>query len=330
MVCAMTLAGCSATHKHLAVKSARISVTTTTVRHVVAKPRPRLAPLTGLADPRGVAEHRCAVTVKIDNTPAAQPHFGLEDADVVYEEVVEDNITRLAAVFNSQAPDRVGPVRSVRRTDQSLVWPLRGIFAYSGGAQYAIDSINTAPVTQLDESRAGPMMFRDNSRIAPHNLFARVDQMYTRCASPPPPALFTYRAAHARAAGSPVASMRIGYENGYAVTWNWDPRTGTWERSIFGANEVAASGVHLATPNVVVMFAQYAGGVGVLGAEALLTGRGTAWVFSAGKVVKGTWSRPDAASAAQLLDGARHLIQLTPGATWVELPDVSYTVTVTP
>src|SRR5262247_4069769 len=49
----------------------------------------------------------------------------------------------------------IGPVRSVRKTDQSLVWPLGGVFAYSGGAQYAIDSINTAPVVQLDETRAG-------------------------------------------------------------------------------------------------------------------------------------------------------------------------------
>ena len=74
---------------------------------------------------------------------------------MVYEEVVEGGYTRLAAIFNSHDPDRVGPVRSVRKTDQSIVWPIGGIFAYSGGAQYAIDSINTAPVTQLDETRAG-------------------------------------------------------------------------------------------------------------------------------------------------------------------------------
>ena len=76
-------------------------------------------------------------------------------------------ITRLAAIFNSQTPDRVGPVRSVRKTDQSLVWPIGGIFAYSGGAPYAIASINTAPVVRLDETRAGPLMFRDHSRNAP-------------------------------------------------------------------------------------------------------------------------------------------------------------------
>ncbi|HEY5173143.1 MAG TPA: DUF3048 domain-containing protein [Acidimicrobiia bacterium] len=327
----VALAGCGGGHEHVAKTPISLKAVT---RHLVAKqkpkPKPRVAPLTGLADPLGVAEHRCAVTVKIDNTLAAHPHYGIEQADVVYEEVVEGGITRLAAIFNSQAPDRVGPVRSVRRTDQSLVWPLRGIFAYSGGAPYAIESINTAPVTQLDETRAGPMMFRDHARYAPHNLYAHVEQMYARCADPPPPALFSYSSPTIKPSGVPVASMRVGFDQGYAVTWNWDPPTGMWKRSIFGTPEIAASGAQLSTTNVVVMFAQYAGGVGVEGAEATLTGEGIAWVFTDGNVIKGTWSRPDKTKPAQLLDVAHHLIRLTPGPTWVELPDVSYSVTTTP
>ncbi len=122
---------------------------------------PAIAPLTGLADAGRVAEKRCAITVKIDNTSAGHPKYGVDQADVVYEEVVEAGITRLAGVFNSHDPDRVGPVRSVRKTDQSLVWPIGGIFAYSGGAPYAIASIETAPVLRLDETTAGPLMFRD-------------------------------------------------------------------------------------------------------------------------------------------------------------------------
>jgi Protein of unknown function (DUF3048) N-terminal domain/Protein of unknown function (DUF3048) C-terminal domain len=326
------VAACGGGHKHVAPTT--VTQTTVKVRTVVARRTLPVAPLTGLADPLAMGEHRCAVTVKIDNTPYAHPHYGLEQADVIYEEVVEGGITRLAAIFNSQAPDRVGPVRSVRRTDQSLVWPLRGIFAYSGGAPYAIQSIDTAPVTQLDETRAGSTMFRDYTRRppydAPHNLYAHVDQMYKRCTDPAPPPLFTYRAAHSRVAGAPVTSIRVGFDQGYAVTWIWDPPTGTWKRSIFGTPEIAASGIQLSTTNVVVMFAQYAGGVGVEGAEATLIGYGTASVFTAGKVIKGTWIRPDKTKPAQLLDVAHHPIRLTPGPTWVELPDVSYTVTTTP
>src|SRR5206468_584100 len=115
-----------------------------------ATPGGPIAPLSGSVDASGASAKRCAITVKIDNTPDAQPHDAIEQADVVYEEVVEGGITRLAAVYNAHAPDRVGPVRSVRKTDQSLVRPYGGVFVYSGGAQYAIDSIDTAPVVQLD------------------------------------------------------------------------------------------------------------------------------------------------------------------------------------
>jgi hypothetical protein len=304
---------------------------------------PAIAALTGLPDPGRVAEKRCAITVKIDNTSAGHPKYGVDQADVVYEEVVEAGITRLAAVFNSHDPDRVGPVRSVRKTDQSLVWPIGGIFAYSGGAPYAIASINTAPVVRLDETQAGPLMFRDHSRNPPVNLYAHVNFMYGKCGKQaPPPALFTYRGAHAVVAGTPVTSVRVGFlgagsayrgSPSFAVSWDWDATTGTWKRSIFGAPESVASGAQLAPKNVVVMFVPYTGGDprdANLGAEAQLTGTGTAVVLTAGKEILGSWSRREKTKPAELLDAAGRKIALTPGQTWVELPDKGYSLTKTP
>jgi hypothetical protein len=328
LVCVVVAAGCSGGRAR-ALKPA-VSTTTTVVVRTVSHRAARVAPLTGLSDVWGAAERRCAVTVKIDNTPQAQPHYGIDQADVVYEEVVEGGITRLAAIFNSTAPDRVGPVRSVRRTDQSIVWPLRGIFAYSGGAPYAIASIDTAPVTQLDETRAGSMMFRDYARAAPHNLYAHVDQMYQRCASPAPPHLFAYRASRVAVGGVPASAFSVGFDSGYAVSWTWDPRTERWLRSIFGQPEITASGSRIAVANVVVMFVRYAGGVGVEGAEADLTGYGRAWVFTGGHLIKGAWIRPNKSSPARLLDQHGTPIRLTAGQSWVELPDASYTVAFTP
>jgi hypothetical protein len=62
----------------------------------------------------------------------------------------------------------------------------------------------------------------------------------------------------------------------------------------------------------------------------VLTGKGQALVFTAGKEITGTWSRPDKSRPAQLLDPAGKVIALTPGQTWVELPDAGYSVTKTP
>jgi hypothetical protein len=295
-------------------------------------PGPPIAPLTGLPDPDGVARDRCAVTVKVDNTPDGRPWFGLDQADVVYEEVVEGGITRLAAIFNAQAPDSVGPVRSVRLTDQSLVRPIGGVFAYSGGAQYALDSIDTAPVVQLDETRAGDAMFRDDSRNAPYNLYARVNDMYPSCGPKvPPPPLFSYREANTPAAGIPATSAEVGFLAGFDVTWTWDPSTSTWSRAIFDEPAVTASGTPIAPENVVIMFTDYIGGDAVgLGAEAKLTGEGKLIVLTGGNRIPGTWSRPDPEQPAELLDATGAEIRLTPGQTWVELPDDSYSVTVKP
>src|ERR1700692_2574557 len=90
----LALAGCGGSGKHAAKASAKPAV-------------PLVAPLTGLPDPTGASLKRCAITVKIDNTQKGQPKYGIDQADVVYEEVVEAGITRLAAIFNSHDPDRV-------------------------------------------------------------------------------------------------------------------------------------------------------------------------------------------------------------------------------
>jgi hypothetical protein len=300
------------------------------------KNTPATAPLTGLPDPEGVANHRPAITVKVNNTDA-RPQAGIDQADVVYEEVVEGGYTRLAAIFNSHAPGKVGPVRSVRRTDQSIVWPVGGVFVYSGGAQYAIDSIDTAPVKQLDETRAGSMMFRDptDPGAAPYNLWARVDQMFTaeKDAPPvPPPPLFVYRDPRDDIAAPTLSSFHVGFSAGFDVTWTWDSQKQVWVRTTHSpaAPDVDAGGVHIAAANVVVLFVHYQGGVGVEGSEAQLTGSGDALVFINGSEVKARWTRPDKDHGAKLTDADGKEIELTPGKTWVELPDVSYDVSVTP
>jgi hypothetical protein len=289
-----------------------------------------IAPLTGLIDPSGAVATRCVVTVKIGNTVEAHPQDGVEFADVVYEEEVEGGITRLAAIYHSQAPDRVGPVRSVRPIDPSIVWPLRGVFVYSGGAPFELASLVGAPVTKVDETAGGAMMFRDPARRAPHNLYAHVDQLYGRCGDPPPPPLFTYRPAALPAPGAPASAVAIGFTSGFEVTWNWDPASGTWRRSIFGQPDLRGDQQQLGVANVVVMKVHYTRDPENPAAKDVLIGEGPASVFTDGKVIEGRWVRPDRAAPAQLLDGLGQPIALTPGQTWVELPAVSRPIVVTP
>src|SRR5690349_3213017 len=69
-------------------------------------------PLTGI--PGDAAQMNIPiVVVKVDNSPWARPHAGINQADIVYELNVE-GITRFMELYHSNSPDRIGPVRSAR------------------------------------------------------------------------------------------------------------------------------------------------------------------------------------------------------------------------
>ncbi len=288
-----------------------------------------VAPLTGLVETPAAAR-RPALTVKIDNTPAAHPQFGINDADVVYEEIVEGGITRLAAVFQSRLPGVIGPVRSVRRTDRLIVSPLGGLFAFSGGAAYALNSIATAPAQLFDEASAGSAMFRTPLRAPPHNLLLDPTRLLAeaRPARAPQP-LFTYVAAGSPPHGAPVGSFSVNFPAGYAVSYTWDAAHRAWDRSIFGAPDITAAGVRVAPTNVVVIQVTYIGGVGALGAEADLLGHGPALVFSDGRLQRGGWFRSRLLHPMALRDASGRVIALRPGSTWIELEAPGQTVSVT-
>lgn len=304
--------------------------TTTLPAGTTTTPRPvYVAPLTGVADPTRVTKRRSALTIKIDNTPEAHPQSGLQVADIVYEEIVEGGITRLAAIFNSHLPTVVGPIRSVRRTDREIVSSLGGIFVCSGGAAYALASIATAPVHFIDESLSRGAMFRSTTRYAPHNLYANPFKLMAMGGTPRPPrAQFRYVAQSAAALGRPIHSFTVGFAAGFATSYQWNTATKSWDRSIFGHPDVTATGQRLSPTNVVVMNVTYRGGAGVEGSEAILTGTGHVAVFSDGHLVRGTWRRSNIHKPMVLFSAAGKVIPLRPGQTWVELLDTSESVSI--
>jgi hypothetical protein len=313
-------------------KTTTAPTTTPTTTTTTTLPTYPTAPLSGLPDPSGLSVKRPALTVKIENTPQALPQWGIDQADVVYEEIVNGGITRLAAIFNSHAPAKVGPVRSVRPTDTQVVWPLGGIFAYSGGAPYAVASISTVPGLKLiDESSAGTAMFRDPNLYAPHNLFAIAPRLFAFGGAPvPPPALFSYRGSKATAGGLPVVSFVVPFPSYYQVTWTWDTASTSWDRTLFAKADVTGTGVRESPKNVVVMWVNYVNGIGTEASYANLQGSGTAAFFVDGKETMGTWSRgASKADVIQYRTANGKTALMTPGQTWVELLNVGTTLTVT-
>jgi hypothetical protein len=312
-------------------KRSTTTTTTTAPSTTTTTAPPPTARLTGLPDPGGDSLKRPAVWVKIENTADAIPQGGLEQADVVYEEVVEGNITRLLAAFNSKIPAVIGPVRSVRALDPDIVWPLGGIFAFSGGAPSNVEAALAAPVNVITENNTNILVRNapgQPPRSAPHNLYALGPELFGAGGQPvPPPALFQYYAKDQ--ATNPFApsvlSMHVGFESGYDSTYHWDPLVGVWKRdySPVRGPHMTVSGQQVAPNNVIVQFTPYSGG-----GEANVVGEGDAWIFTDGRLFQGRWIRPDRAQPTRYVDQAGQPILLRPGATWVELLPVGNVVDV--
>lgn len=308
------------------------TTTSTSAATTSAAPAADAAPLTGLPQPDAARRGRVALVVKLDNAPRGRPQAGINQADVVVVEKVEDGITRLFTVFHTNDADPVGPVRSARSTDIPLVTPLnRPLFAYAGTNAAFQRLVDEAPLVDVGFNKAAGDYRRQGGRPAPYNLFTSTPALYQRApaGSAPPPALFAYRApGQAATAGDPAGGVHLEYRGRNVTTrvdYAWDPAAGGWQRSQDGTPSLDTAGVQVAPPNLVVQFVSYRDTgqrdrSGAVVDEAELIGEGEAWVFTDGRVVRGRWSKPTAEAVTAYTDGAGAPVALTPGTTWVELP----------
>ncbi len=105
--------------------------------------------------------------------------------------------------------------------------------------------------------------------------------------------------------------------------WAWDQSTGTWLRTTNDTPHLLANGKHLGVENLIVQVTRYrlttdvdAGGFAV--PEADIVGDGEAYIFSAGMLVKGRWTKKSGGDVTQFVDGSGAPVKLTPGRTWVQ------------
>jgi hypothetical protein len=290
---------------------------------VVAGP---VYPLTGLAVDDEVRAVRPAMVVKVDNHPQARPQYGLNQADIVFEENVE-SLTRFAVVLQSQDVERVGPVRSGRTQDIDLLGGLdKPLFVWSGGnanvtrAINGSDLVNLSPTTTKNDG-----FFREKrgSEESEHTLYARPLDLwaqFTPVYAPAPPPQFTYRAADEAFNGETATGVDVKMDGGVQVNWAWDAATASYLRSMNGKSHDDAENGQVNASNVVVLEVEYRPSpADSRSPEAQTVGTGAVYVFTSGVLVRGIWSRTDRLQPFSLVAEDGEVIGLTPGRTWVEL-----------
>ena len=287
------------------------------------------APLTGAPAPAGVDLERPAIAVKIDNAPAARPQAGLNQADMVFEEMVEGGLSRLLAVFHSRDAEVVGPVRSARSTDIPILVTLNSpMFAWSGANQVFANQIRASAIIDVGVEAVPNAYERRNDRRAPSNLFTGTDRL--RAVAPDltntPNPLLEYRlpGEEAPAGARPIKAVEVDYGANSAVH-TWDPSVGGWTRDQNGSPHVDTDGVAIAPTNVIVQFVQYVNtglvdGAGNPVPEAQLVGSGDAWFLIDGRLIEGTWVKENLTVPTQYFDSESRPVKFMPGSTWTLLP----------
>lgn len=302
-----------------------------------------LCPLTGLRPPGGRVPRRAALAVKVENLPEARPQWGLDHADIVFEEPVEGGITRFIAVFQCHTAARIEPVRSARLVDPHILEPMgRMLFAYSGAIQPVINEVDshTSLLNDVGGYMAGNAYWRDPTRYEPHNLETSTSVLYAAAAAlhypeKPPVAIFSY--GKRVPGGTPAAAVSIHFVLD-TTTWTWHRDTGVYYRSYSDTGlALDGDGHQITASNVIVMLVneyptQYSEDInGARENELTLKGSGPAWIFRDGAQFYGKWERPLLDHPTVFVEaktGTR--IRLTPGNTWEELVPDGLDVSVEP
>ncbi len=271
------------------------------------------------------------LVVKIDDTVSARPQIGIDRADVVYIEQVEGGLTRLAAVFSSEIPTLIGPIRSARISDIEILAPYgRVVFAYSGAQSKMLPVISAANLNDYGAQRQSPTIYtRDESRTSPTNMVLRADLLLEKVRSD------GREIAQSRTVGWTFGDLPNG---GTAITeakinWpaasyevKWSPTEERWLIFNNGVPNMSASGIQhgpttFVIQDVEILPSEYGDKFGGVTPYSKTIGTGTGFVLRDGQYFAATWSRPDELSGTtwRTLDGSE--LPFARGQVWIALTE---------
>ncbi len=304
-------------------------------------------PLTGLPVADASLVQRRPIAIKVENSPSARPQSGLDRADVVYESLAEFGVTRFCAIFLSQEPATVGPVRSARPSDLEIVPQYQAALAYSGASIPVKKMLRAAPdiplIGQMEDYYAYRRIPRGDVAYE-HTLYtnvARLRETLARHGYETPVNLSGWHFATpaiTAPAGTPVAHVEVPFSKWATCSYRYDARLGAYRRFQQGEPHLdRETGRQYTAENVIIQFVDiwegpyvgYKDGSGTNLLVQKLTGEGRCIVLRGGVVTNGRWVRWERNALTQWVDDSGQPILLNPGRTWIAVVPVDLTVRVT-
>lgn len=293
------------------------------------------------------------IAVMIENSAAARPQTGLQQADIVYECMVEGGITRFLCIFNDNHPVVVGPVRSVRLYFVNIQREWDAPLVHFGGP--GTDTGDTSVYgSEFDDIKvridgikgSGDKYFwRDSSRKAPHNAYTDLNKVNQEKYNYSPSDRVHFKFdANVTYPGEKVGTVSLTFSssNQTHTQFKYDAATGLFTRynsgKVFDMITVTqgadgkkeTSTAPMTVKNLIVQYANYKSAENDGKGRRLvdMTGSGKCDFFVDGVKVSGKWERPKLSdSTTYTLEDGSPLV-LKPGNTWIAVHPNSQTAVV--
>jgi Protein of unknown function (DUF3048) C-terminal domain/Protein of unknown function (DUF3048) N-terminal domain len=238
------------------------------------------------------------------------------------------------ALFQEGDPKAVGPVRSSRYYFIAWASEWKSVYVHVGGSPQALALLRSRDgrgrvVYDADGIRyEGRYLWRIKARFAPHNVYT--DGKHLRSLSAKVGAKpVKYKAAWAFATDAEFAlrpkggTIVVPYLAN-RITYKYDRKSNRYYRSVSveGKQVDAASKSRIGPKNVVVMamsFGPLNDGSKKHRLEAQFTGKGTAWIATNGKTVKGTWRKASMTAPTKFYGRNGKPVTLTVGQTFIQV-----------
>lgn len=297
------------------------------VAKVVVKPKPTpvikyYSPLTGNLVADEVATKQAVTAIMIENSPDARPQSGLKDSGVVFEAIAEGGITRFLVLYQSEKPQIIGPVRSLRLYDVDWVAAFNASIGHVGGSAASLAEVRNGNYRDIDQFFNPNSYWRSTDHYAPHNVYTSFEKLDAlNAAKGYTTSTFT---GFSRVDGKPsdtpdATNINITISSSlYNSSYLYDKTTNTYARSQAGAPHLDREDGQI-TPSVVVAMRVDETTVLEDGyRESISTiGSGSAVIFQNGVAINATWHKDSKVGQITFTDAVGADIPLVRGQTWI-------------
>ena len=267
--------------------------------------------------------YKRAIAVSIENSPAARPQSGINEAEIIYEFMLEGGITRFLAIFWPEVPEKIGPIRSARPFIIETAAEYDALFLHAGASPDGFQMLNQIEMMHLDEIYQSKYFWRSSKKRAPNNLYTGKPSLadyLNNLDEREYPEQFNFITASVISNFSPAEEITINYWGDYNVLYRYNSLENIYYRYIydFDTPHQVESGEHLTARNIIVQFVETFTKDGEGRQDINLNSNGEIKLFRDGTIINGSWER-SSRDHIIYLDNNGNEIEINPGKTWIQL-----------